>query len=138
MTCHRYGRRYTFFAALVLQALGQGVSAVAPNPYVYAVARLVAGAGVSGIHRLNKLFHIIKIYRERLFKILVGVIGCLSIAAIYSMEFLTPRYRPIAGSVGPWGEGVMLLAGLAYFVRPWRTLIWYSMVPYLLLLVLIP
>jgi hypothetical protein len=64
--------------------------------------------------------------------------GCLSIATIYSMEFLTPSARTIPGSIGPWGEGLMLLAGLAYLVRPWRTLIWYSMTPYFLLLLLIP
>ena len=41
-----------------MMGVGQGMSALAPNPYVYAAARFVAGLGFSG------LYHVINLLTE--------------------------------------------------------------------------
>ena len=48
----RYGRKRTCIGASLMMALGQGMSALAPNPYVYAAARFVAGLGFSGSYQI--------------------------------------------------------------------------------------
>ncbi|CAG7729670.1 unnamed protein product [Allacma fusca] len=103
----RYGRKYACLGATLLMFLGQVCSAIAPNFYVYGAARFLAG---------------------------IGFAGYILISAIYSMEFHTTEYRQVCGSVGPWGEGVMLLGLLAYLIRPWRHLCWATTVPFLLIL----
>lgn len=43
-----YGRRFTFLGVSILMGVGQGLSALAIDPYSYAVARFLAGMGLSG------------------------------------------------------------------------------------------
>jgi MFS family permease len=44
----RYGRKYSFLGTVVCLVMGTIVSAVAPNMYVYAVARFLCGVGFAG------------------------------------------------------------------------------------------
>lgn len=48
------------------------------------------------------------------------------------MEFMPPKQRSLSTAVGPTGEGIMILSILAYFFRPWRTLYWITVAPFLL------
>ncbi|CAG7724543.1 unnamed protein product, partial [Allacma fusca] len=106
-----YGRRYCFMGIILQMAFGSVLSAIAPNPYVYAAARFVCGAGYSGF---------------------------ICILAIYSMEFLTPRWRPVSGCASPSGIGTMLLGLLAYYFRVWRTLVWVTAAPFGAIILIIP
>lgn len=85
-------------------SLGQAASALSINPYMFAVSRFICGIGHSGYMTIN---------------------------GIYSMEFLTPRWRQLAGCLGPLGEGIILLAILAWAIQPWRLLIWAVASPFL-------
>ncbi|CAG7832469.1 unnamed protein product [Allacma fusca] len=105
-----YGRRYCFLGITIEVILGSVLTALAPNPYVYAIARFMCGAGFCGF---------------------------LSISAIYAMEFLTPQYRVLA-SVGPFGEGIMLLGLVAYLIRPWRSLVWVTILPFFAIAAIFP
>ncbi|OXA44164.1 solute carrier family 22 member 15-like [Folsomia candida] len=106
-----YGRKWVYIGVCGLMAFGQGLSSLAPNPVVYAVARFFAGAGISGF---------------------------MGMSTIYPLEFMTPNYRLLIGSVGPWGEGIMLFALLAYYVAPWRSLLFYSALPFIFVIVVVP
>ncbi|XP_021952032.2 organic cation transporter protein [Folsomia candida] len=106
-----YGRKVTFLGLMVLMTVGESVSAVAPNPYVFAVARFICGIGLAGYFSLN---------------------------GIYTMEFLTPRWRQLGGCLGPLGEGLMILGVLAYFIRPWRLLLWATTFPFVTVLFVYP
>lgn len=50
---YRYGRRYGFLGATLLEALGSVMSAISINPYMYAVARFLCGAGVTSKCRVQ-------------------------------------------------------------------------------------
>lgn len=45
------------------------------------------------------------------------------------MEFLTPRWRVICGSISFWFAGEMLLALSAYFISSWRILTLIASIP---------
>jgi hypothetical protein len=62
----------------------------------------------------------------------------MGMSTIYPLEFMTPSRRLLIGSVGPWGEGIMILALLAYFVQTWRNLLLISAFPFLFVLIVIP
>jgi len=44
----RYGRKYVYLGVCMLMAFGQLLSAIAPNPFIYALARYCCGTGLSG------------------------------------------------------------------------------------------
>jgi len=62
----------------------------------------------------------------------------MGMSTIYPLEFMTPNRRLLIGSVGPWGEGIMLLALLAYFVPVWRNLLVVSSLPFLVVFIVVP
>jgi len=64
--------------------------------------------------------------------------GYLSLNGIYTMEFLTPAWRQLGGCLGPLGEGVIILAILAYFIQPWRLLMVATTLPMASILIMIP
>lgn len=99
-----YGRKRTFIGLISTMALGQILSAISINPYMFAISRFICGIGHAGYMTIN---------------------------GIYSMEFLTPKWRQLAGCLGPLGEGIILLSILAYFIQPWRILIWTVASPFL-------
>ena len=108
---YRYGRKPTLTGTMVLMGLATAVSAVATDPYVYGTARVICGAGLASF---------------------------LGVTSIYTMEFLTPDMRPLGGAVGPWGEAIMLMSLLAYYIRSWRNLLWANVVPFGLIFVVYP
>ncbi|CAG7821166.1 unnamed protein product [Allacma fusca] len=105
-----YGRRYVFLTMVLQMIVACILTATAPNAWVYAAARFLCGGAFAGF---------------------------LTTTAIYSMEFLTPKWRQLS-SVGPFGEGTMLLGVIAYFLRPWRTLVWVTLLPFTLIVVIFP
>ncbi|CAG7727847.1 unnamed protein product, partial [Allacma fusca] len=66
-----YGRKYSFLGISAQMAFGSVLTAAAPNPYVYALARFICGSSFSGF---------------------------LGLTAVYTMEFLTPNFRPVASA----------------------------------------
>lgn len=50
-----YGRKITFLGLMITMAGGQGLSALSPNPVVFAMARFLCGIGLAGgkIETLN-------------------------------------------------------------------------------------
>lgn len=71
-------------------------------------------------------------------KIFIFLKGYFTINGIYVMEFLTPSWRQLAGCLGPLGEGVILLAILAYLIQPWRLLVWATGFPLITIFFIIP
>ncbi|CAG7819617.1 unnamed protein product, partial [Allacma fusca] len=106
-----YGRRNSFLATVLIMGMGSAVSAVATDPYLYGFCRFLCGAGLSGY---------------------------LGLTSVYTMEFQTPRWRPLCGAVGPWGEGIMILAALAYFIPSWRLLTMATSLPFILIIGIYP
>ncbi|XP_021957175.1 organic cation transporter protein [Folsomia candida] len=106
-----YGRRYGFLAATLLLSLGSTMSALAGNPYIYALARFLCGAGVTSFMNVT----------------LVGVV-----------EVMPTKWRSLSNCIGPTGEGIMILSLLAYLIRPWRTLYWATVAPFVLIVVIYP
>lgn len=43
-----YGRKVTFLGLILLMAFGETLSALAPDPYVFAGARFLCGIGLAG------------------------------------------------------------------------------------------
>lgn len=62
----------------------------------------------------------------------------MTLNGIYAMEFLTPSWRQLAGCLGPLGEGIIILAILAYVIQPWRLLTWVTAFPFITILFIIP
>ena len=92
----RVGRKKALSISSSTLLLGNLVSAVAPNPYVYAVGRFIVGAGACSI---------------------------IFMITIYPLEFMTPKWRTLSGpAIAPVGEGAMILALFAYVSRSWRIL----------------
>lgn len=81
--------------------------AAAFDPWSYAVSRYLAGLGVG---------------------------ACFVVYLAHLMEFLTPSWRTIVGTVMTWPFGEMLLGLLAYLIVGWRWLTVVSAFPALLLL----
>ncbi|CAG7726495.1 unnamed protein product [Allacma fusca] len=106
-----YGRRYCFLGITLQMALGSILTAASPNPYVYAFARFLCGSSFSGFLSLN---------------------------AIYSMEFLTPNWRPVASAVSPVGVAIMILGLLGYLIRPWRSLVYATCIPFIGIIFIFP
>ncbi|XP_028972155.1 solute carrier family 22 member 13b [Esox lucius] len=107
----RYGRRFAVLLSLLLQLLfGVGV-AFSPNMYVYIAFRFVVGASISGV--------VINTY----------VLGA---------EWTGNNKRALFTIVSHcfYAIGLMLLSGIAYGVRDWRTLQLVLSSPVLLLGVL--
>jgi len=106
-----YGRRYTTTGIILALLLGSSVSAAAPNPYVYAAARFICGAGFASF---------------------------LGQSAVYTMEFMPSRWRGLGHSLGPFGEATVMLALIANFIPDWRTLTWITTAPFGLILIVFP
>ncbi|CAL8092517.1 unnamed protein product [Orchesella dallaii] len=106
-----FGRKRVYLGVCFLMAFGQFLSSVAPNPILYGIARFICGAGISGF---------------------------MGLSTIYPMEFLTPKYRMLTGGVGPWGEGIILLALLANYFTEWRTLVWITALPFVFVFISVP
>ncbi|CAG7834817.1 unnamed protein product [Allacma fusca] len=107
----RIGRKQPLYLSCLSIMLGSIASSFATSPFTYAIARFFVGVGLSSI---------------------------LILGSFYPMEFLTPRWRSISGAAGPWGEGVMTLALLAYYFRPWRQLCLVTSVPMMLMFLTYP
>ncbi|CAG7832514.1 unnamed protein product [Allacma fusca] len=105
------GRKQTLYLSCLLMLLGGAASSISPSPYVFAAARFLIGVNISTY---------------------------MVMATIYPMEFFTPKYRSLSGTLGPWGEGVILLALLAYFFPSWRTLSWVTCLPMTLIFFTFP
>ena len=101
---HSYsiGRKKALYLSCTTLLLGNLASSVASNPYFYAVARLLVGTGVSAI---------------------------IILSSVYPLELMTPKWRTLSGAAGPWGEGVMTLALLAYLCPSWRMLTVLTSIP---------
>ncbi|ODM92986.1 Solute carrier family 22 member 21 [Orchesella cincta] len=106
-----FGRKRVYLGVCFLMGVGQLLSSISPNAILYGIARFICGAGISGF---------------------------MGLSTIYPMEFLTPKYRMLTGGVGPWGEGIMLLALLSYHFTEWRTLVWITALPFVLVFISVP
>ncbi|CAG7821604.1 unnamed protein product [Allacma fusca] len=108
----RLGRKQPLYLSCLSLMLGSISSSFAGSLFTYAIARFFVGVGVSSI---------------------------LVLASYYPMEFLTPRWRCVSGSAaGPLGEGVMTLAILARYFRPWRQLCLATSVPMMIMFLTYP
>ncbi|CAG7832512.1 unnamed protein product, partial [Allacma fusca] len=105
------GRKKTLYASCLLILLAGAASGVSSSPFFYAATRFVIGFSIATY---------------------------MVVGAIYPMEFFTPKYRSLSGTIGPWGEGVMLLALLAYLFPDWKTLSWISSLPMILVFISLP
>ncbi|XP_070697565.1 solute carrier family 22 member 7-like isoform X1 [Pempheris klunzingeri] len=96
--CDRYGRRNTLLASYIM-AIVFGFSSTFANSYVlFAVLRFLTGFGLTGISITSIVLSIEWVDTGR--RSFIGVIGSLA-----------------------WSVGNMLLAGFAFLVNDWRTLI---------------
>ncbi|XP_068424511.1 solute carrier family 22 member 7-like [Clinocottus analis] len=94
----KFGRRNTLLASYVM-AMGFGFASAFANSYaLFAVLRFLTGFGVTGIG-VNSL--------------------------VLGIEWVDPSHRSFIGVIGSlsWSVGNMLLAGLAFLVTDWSTLI---------------
>ncbi|CAG7723505.1 unnamed protein product [Allacma fusca] len=90
-----FGRKTAFYTNVAIFGIFGIVSAVANNIYLFGASRLLAGIGLGGFY---------------------------CVYYIFLMEFLTPKWRTIAGCVSIWSVGIMTLALLAYLLKSWRYL----------------
>ncbi|KAM9727360.1 solute carrier family 22 member 7-like [Menidia menidia] len=96
--CDKYGRRNTLLASYVLAVVFGFSSSFAGSYSQFAALRFCTGFGLAGI----------------------------SIDSIVlSIEWVDPAHRAFIGVIGSlaWSLGNMLLAGVAFLVRDWRTLV---------------
>ncbi|XP_070772576.1 solute carrier family 22 member 7-like [Enoplosus armatus] len=96
--CDKYGRKNTLLASYVM-AIVFGFSSAFANSYVlFAVLRFLTGFGLTGIS-INSI--------------------------VLSIEWVDTGHRSFIGVIGSlaWSAGNMLLAGFAFLVNDWRTLI---------------
>ncbi|XP_044070058.1 solute carrier family 22 member 7-like isoform X2 [Siniperca chuatsi] len=96
--CDKYGRRNTLLASYIMAIVFGFCSAFANSYVLFAVLRFLTGFGLTGIS-LNSL--------------------------VLSIEWVDTSHRSFIGVIGSlaWSAGNMLLAGLAFLVNDWRTLI---------------
>ena len=129
-----YGRRSSYLASLTMGAIGQIISAASMNPYMYAVSRFLCGVSFACKPGLCLALSVVdELYDARF--LLLGYMGGVS---IYSIEFLPTKWRHLSGSIGPFAEGTMILGLLAYLFRPWRTLAWVTVAPFVVLIFVFP
>jgi hypothetical protein len=65
--------------------------------------------------------------------------GFVMCSGTFAMEFMTPKWRVVCSSVGPLGEGIMLLGVLGYYFQDsWRSLLWASVIPFSVIFVTFP
>ncbi|XP_059215310.1 solute carrier family 22 member 7-like [Centropristis striata] len=96
--CDKYGRKNTLLASYIM-AMVFGFSSAFANSYVlFAVLRFLTGFGLTGIS-INSV--------------------------VLSIEWVDTGHRSFIGVIGSlaWSAGNMLLAGFAFLVNDWRTLI---------------
>uniref|UniRef100_A0A670IY73 Solute carrier family 22 member 13 n=1 Tax=Podarcis muralis TaxID=64176 RepID=A0A670IY73_PODMU len=93
----RFGRRPSLLLSMLIEGVFGVATAFAPNFYLYSAFRFLVGASVSGV-----------------------VISSLALAT----EWVGIVYRPhtVIISHAAFSVGQMILAGLAYAFRDWRTL----------------
>ncbi|XP_071336044.1 solute carrier family 22 member 7-like isoform X1 [Trachinotus anak] len=105
--CDKYGRKNTLLASYIM-AIVFGFSSAFANSYVlFAVLRFLTGFGLTGIS-INSI--------------------------VLSIEWVDTGHRSFIGVIGSlaWSVGNMLLAGFAFLVNDWRTLIMTVTAPLLL------
>ncbi|XP_044227960.1 solute carrier family 22 member 7-like isoform X1 [Thunnus albacares] len=96
--CDKYGRKNTLLASYIM-AMVFGFSSAFANSYIlFAVLRFLTGFGLTGI-TINSV--------------------------VLSIEWVDVGHRSFIGVIGSlaWSAGNMLLAGFAFLVNDWRTLI---------------
>ncbi|XP_035519487.1 solute carrier family 22 member 7-like [Morone saxatilis] len=96
--CDKYGRKSTLLVSYIM-AIVFGFSSAFANSYVlFAVLRFLTGFGLTGIS-VNSI--------------------------VLSIEWVDTGHRSFIGVIGSlaWSAGNMLLAGFAFMVNDWRTLI---------------
>jgi len=62
----------------------------------------------------------------------------MNVTLVGVVEVMPPKYRSLSNCIGPTGEGLMILSVMAYFIRPWRNLFWWSILPFSLILIIYP
>ncbi|XP_029305359.1 solute carrier family 22 member 7-like [Cottoperca gobio] len=94
----KYGRKNTLLASYIMATVFGFCSAFANSYVVFAVLRFLTGFGLTGIS---------------------------IIAIVLSIEWVDTDHRSFIGVIGSlsWSVGNMLLAGLAFLVNDWRSLI---------------
>uniref|UniRef100_A0A8C5F3T8 Solute carrier family 22 member 13b n=1 Tax=Gadus morhua TaxID=8049 RepID=A0A8C5F3T8_GADMO len=105
----RFGRRYVALLSLFLQLLFGVASAFSPNIYVYIALRFVVGAAVTGVW-INSY--------------VIGV----------EWTCTSKRGFVTISSLSFFSVGLMMMSGVAYFVRDWRILHLVFSTPLILLL----
>ncbi|CAG7733131.1 unnamed protein product [Allacma fusca] len=90
-----FGRKTAFYTNVGIFGAFGIVSGVANSIYLFGASRFLAGIGLGGFYCVYYIFF---------------------------MEFLTPKWRTIAGCVSLWSVGIMTLALLAYLLKSWRYL----------------
>jgi len=78
---------------------------------------LTAGGILSGVSNRWQL------YTACRFMVGFGFGGNMVVMCVYPIEFLGRKYRVLCGTVGFWAVGTIIIAGLGYLIREWRTLI---------------
>ncbi|CAL8121746.1 unnamed protein product [Orchesella dallaii] len=103
----QFGRKKCFLFQTICMGLLGMLPAAAFDPWSYAVAKFLAGFGVG---------------------------ACFVVYLAHLMEFLTPAWRTICGTISFWPPGEMLLGLLAYLIVSWRWLTIIVALPALFLL----
>ncbi|KAE8281020.1 Solute carrier family 22 member 7 Organic anion transporter 2 [Larimichthys crocea] len=96
--CDKYGRKNTLLASYIMAIVFGFSSAFANSFILFAVLRFLTGFGLTGIS-INSI--------------------------VLSIEWVDTSHRSFIGVIGSlaWSAGNMLLAGFAFLVNDWRTLI---------------
>ncbi|XP_062285982.1 solute carrier family 22 member 7-like [Scomber scombrus] len=96
--CDKYGRKKTLLASYIMSMFFGFSSAFANHYPLFAVLRFLTGFGLTGI-TINSI--------------------------VLSIEWVDVSHRSFIGVIGSlaWSVGNMLLAGFAYLVNDWRSLI---------------
>ncbi|KAG7511611.1 hypothetical protein JOB18_005112 [Solea senegalensis] len=96
--CDKYGRKKTLLVSYVISMVFSLASAFANSYVMFAVLRFLTGFGMTGIG-INSL--------------------------VLSIEWVDTDHRSFIGVIGSlsWSVGNMMLAGFAFLVNDWRTLV---------------
>ncbi|XP_045921336.1 solute carrier family 22 member 7-like [Micropterus dolomieu] len=96
--CDKYGRKNTLLASYIMAIVFGFCSAFANSYVLFAVLRFLTGFGLTGIS-INSV--------------------------VLTIEWVDTSHRSFIGVIGglAWSVGNMLLAGFAFLVNDWRTLI---------------